>query len=73
MEQKIDLKAILAKHSFNIEKALKIERVNSSTLRGEEALAAMREIWNTAVDECTKHQKGSIYSLNLEQVKQMIK
>ena len=46
--KKIDLKAILAKHEYLV----RVE--TDSSLIENPALRAMKEVWNTAVDECSK-------------------
>jgi hypothetical protein len=65
--EKIDLKAILAKHSPNfnlLEKGYKV----STRIESKEALEAMQELWELAVDKCKKEVK-IIYSEDGEKSK----
>ncbi len=49
---KVDLKAILAKHSPNYK--LGLTSGVKATTKGTEALDAMKEVWNLAVETCHK-------------------
>lgn len=85
--EKIDLKAILAKHSSNIQTKLNLgyDLSGKETLTLSQATAAMQELWNLAVDKCAanfsinqivcwglKTGDTEIDEDSIEKVKQMI-
>lgn len=84
MSDKINLKEILAKHSESFNLAEKGFKVSDKVLSND-ALLAMKEVWDMAVDECKKAAKtkpgrdennlwGEYIDLrSIEQVKNMIK
>jgi hypothetical protein len=83
--EKINLKEILAKHSGAYEAALEFGREEKVAINGFNAITAMEEVWNLAIDKCKEvvqvsGEDSEDYNLNkemaqdsLEQIKHIIK
>lgn len=71
---KIELKAVLGKHSDNYFNSLATEREEYSLVKGVDALKAMQETWNLAVDFCKANaelSKEESYRYSREHKKQI--
>lgn len=77
---KIDLKAILTKHSKQHKDILEIYPdydIKRISINGKDILSIIEEVWNTAVDECKKSATVGYNGYDwivkdIEKVKQMI-
>ena len=77
MSNKIDLKAILAKHSPIVAAELEHNNRLPNHIMSVAVEKALVEVWNTAVDECKKsatvgHNGYDWIVKDIEKVKQMI-